>query len=516
MSQRVAWHSGARVVLLFAGLAALLAACAKDPVRVDRNRPPNTFLVAAPAESASASYRIHLFWRGEDPDGYVAGFQWAWDDSSVTAFRFTTKTDSVFELVVNDSAVIAGGSSNQPPQTSKPHTFFIRAIDNLGKPDPSLTQFNHRIYLATTQKPNVQFVGQIPSGAEVDTLCDGQPFQICWTGSDPDGSVIGYRYNAGSFNSPIVQDTCATFNDPSNPNSISLASGLYTVTVQAVDNAFALSDPGASKALIVVNRDPETWFSDTSGARDTIGYYIQPFLRGQEITPVITPFFEGDTVPYRSTVFWNWNGQDNPCDNPNGIESYSLSLTGAGRNGNDPYTIGFIQELAPGVPFTTNDPAVVGPLGFTNLILDSLDAGNGMQMLVRARDRSGRVSGLPYSGSFTFNCNFPPEVTGFTVDSTCVLGVKSKTFRWTATDFEDGFPATAYLELDGGLLTEVVRLVNTPGNQPVFTVPESVFRGFSPENPHFADIYVEDRGKFTSANKLRVVFNVDYTTSSCP
>ena len=323
MSQRVAWHSGARVVVLLVGVSAFLAACAKDPVRVDRNRPPNTYLVAAPAESATASYRIHLYWRGEDPDGYVAGFQWAWDDSSINAFRFTEKTDSIFELAVNDSDVIANGTSNLPPGTSRIHTFFIRAVDNLGKPDPNLTQFNHRIYSASTVKPIVQYVGQYPSGAEIDTLCDGEPFEVCWTGSDPDGSVIGYKFDVGSFSSPILQDTCVTFNDPSDPRSISLSSGLYTITVQAVDNAFALSDPGASKALIVVNRDPSTWFTDGSGGRNApVGYYIQPFLQGQPVPPVIKQFAEGDTVPYRSTVWWNWDGQDNLCDTPNGIESF--------------------------------------------------------------------------------------------------------------------------------------------------------------------------------------------------
>jgi len=516
MPQRVTWHAGARVVVLLVGLAGLLAACAKDPVRVDRNRPPNTYLVAAPAESATASYRIHLYWRGEDPDGYVAGFQWAWDDSSVNAFRFTTKTDSVFELAVNDSDVIAGGTSNQPPGTSRVHTFFIRAVDNLGKPDPNLTQFNHRIYSASTLKPTVSYVGPYPSGAEVDSLCDGEPFEVCWSGTDPDGSVIGYKFDVGSFSSPIVQDTCVSFNDPSNPRSISLSSGVYTITVQAVDNAYALSDPGASKALIVVNRDPSTWFTDASGGRgEPVGYYIQPFLQGQPVPPVIRQFAQGDTVPYRSTVWWNWNGQDNPCDTPNGVEAMSISLSQGSRNGGDPYTIGFIDELSPGVPFNTNDPVVVGPLGFTNFILDSLDAGNGMKMLVRGRDLSGRVSGIDFSGTFTFNCNFSPVLTGFTVRDSCVLGVRNKLFQWTATDLEDGFPATAELALDN-LEIQFARLVNTPNNQPMWLIPESVFRAFSPSNPHFVEIRVQDRGDYWSANKMRVTFDVDYSTSSCP
>jgi len=251
MSQRVAWRFGARVVVMLVGLAALLAACAKDPVRVDRNRPPTTYLVAAPPESGSFSYRIHLYWRGEDADGFVAGYQWAWDDSSVSSFRFTTRTDSIFELSVNDSATVAGGTSNQPPGTSRGHTFFIRAVDNLGKPDPSLTIWNHRIIISTTLKPEVEFTGSLPSGNGVDSLCDGAPFKVCWDGTDPDGfdangnpdtRVIGYKFDVGPYSSPIVTDSCVSFNDPNDPNSIALSSGIYTLTVQAVDKAYALSD----------------------------------------------------------------------------------------------------------------------------------------------------------------------------------------------------------------------------------------------------------------------------------
>ncbi len=533
MSQRVTWRFGARVVVMLVGLAALLAACAKDPVRVDRNRPPRTYLVSAPAESSTFSYRIHLYWRGEDPDGYVAGFQWAWDDSSVNAFRFTTKTDSIFELAVNDSATVAGGTSNLPPGTSKPHTFFIRAVDNLGKPDPVLTVFNRRIYLANTLKPTVQFTGAYPTGAPVDSLCNGQPFEVCWGGSDADGEVIGYKYSVGAFGSPIVRDSCVTFNDPSDPNSIALSSGLYTLTVQSVDNAYALSDPGQSTWLFIVNRDPETWFEDASGGRTTpgdgraVGYYIAPYVGGQLVPPVIRQFAEGDTVPFRSTVWWKWNGEDNPCDIPNGVDAFSISLSQGSRNNGDPYIVGLIGEISPGVPFRSNDPNVLGPLGFSNLILDSLDAGNGMKMLCRTRDVAGRISGFQFSGTFEFNCNFPPRMTGLTVRDTCVIGtganagrtVKAKAFKWTADDYEDGFPPKVIFELDGGIerreltLDQVGR--DPADGLPIYVIEESIFRGFSPENPHFVDVFVRDRGDYPSPGKRRVDFDVDYASDAC-
>jgi len=514
MSQRVAWRLGARVVVMLVGLAALLAACAKDPVRVDRNRPPRTFLVAAPPESGSFSYRIHLYWRGEDPDGFISGFQWAWDDSSVTAFRFTTKTDSIFELTVNDSATIAGGTSLQPPGTSRGHRFFIRAVDNLGKPDPVFSFFNQRILISTTVKPLVQFTGSYPSGNGVDTLCDGAPFEVCWSGRDPDGTVIGYKFDVGPFSSPIVKDSCVTFNDSSDPNSIAISSGVYTLTVQAVDNAYALSDPGASKFLFIVNHDPVSWFKNFSGGRgdpdSAVGFYIQPFFRGQRISPGIpTRFGPGATIPFRSTVFWKWGAQDIACDTPSGINAFSLALSQGSRNDGSPYIIGFLPEIEPGVPFDTNDPDALNAAGFSNLILDSLDAGIGMKMVVRARDLSNRISGLPYSGEFIFNCNFKPRLTGFTVADYCSLGQKYKLFTWTAEDEEDGFPSRAELFLENNLETRIIRDRNTA------FIPERIFRDFSGNNPHVAEVRVIDRGGFASDERLKVTFDVDYADSTC-
>src|SRR6266850_1470840 len=166
---------------------ALFTSCAKNPLIVDRNRPPRTYLVAAPLDSTishptatgvSYSYRVHLYWRGEDPDGYVVGFLWAFDDSSAGHFHFTTKTDSIFDLTVNDSTDITGGSSIIG--STRFHTFFVRAVDNLGKPDPNVIIFNRTTFKASTIRPHVRFIGGIPSGLGVDTLSDGQPFKVCF------------------------------------------------------------------------------------------------------------------------------------------------------------------------------------------------------------------------------------------------------------------------------------------------------------------------------------------------
>lgn len=489
---------------------------------MDRNRPPRTFLVSAPAESSSWSYHVHLYWRGEDSDGYVTGFLWAWDDSSIGAYRYTTKTDSTFDLDVNDSTLLVGGGTSQvQPGQTKPHTFYIRAVDNLGKSDPVGTIFNHRVYNASTDEPSVRFVGALPSGAGIiDTLCDGAPFKICWTGSDPDGYVAYYRWDMGPYSSPLQTDTCAVFNDPNVPGSPPITSGVYTFTVTAVDNAFAASKASSGgRFLLVANHDPDTWFVDSSGGTgEPVGHYYQPYRDGQPVNPTeVHTFSQGDTIPYRSTVWWSWGSSDDHsgsgCSEGNIISGWSLILRTGTRNNFEPYVIGYQDQICTdgaGAPvrFTTNDPAVVlQECNLQSLVLDSLDAGRGMQVTVASRDGSGRVDGSP--ASFSFNCDFPPHIDSlFVQDVTPTSGPNAgqpcKRFYWVARDPEDGFTKEAEITMDG-----IQKIQLTSWEQEVI-IPESRFRSFSPLNPHTVEVRVSDRAHIRSDQVLSIQFDVTY------
>lgn len=510
------WRSFARVVVPVICCLAVVVSCAKDPLRVDRNRPPSTFLVSAPAESSAASYRIHLYWRGEDTDGYVSGFLWAWDDSTIGAFRYTTRTDSTFELEVNDSTTLLSGTGQQQPGVAKNHTFFIRAVDNLGKADPRLTTFNRRIYNATTDKPSVRFVGAIPSGIGIDTLCDGQPFKICWTGNDPDGYVAYYRWDIGPYSSPLITDTCAVFNDPNTPGSPPISSGVYTFTVTAVDNAFSASDAGSGgRILLVENHDPETWFLDSSGGKgQPVGYYYKIYDGGQPVNPTVpVTFAQGDTVPYRATVWWKWDGSDAVCNEGDKLSGWSLILRTGTRNNLEPYVIGFLDTLCVDptdgpVRFRTNDPrSVLDKCQLQSLVLDSLDGGRNMLVTVASRDASGRSDGTP--ASFAFNCNFPPNITGLAVADTIPptgpnANQKCKRIYWTAWDPEDGYPKESQITLDG------FQRIRQTGFEQEYIIPESRFFPLSPLNPHTVEVRVGDRAGFLSDEILSVQLSVTY------
>ncbi len=504
------WRSLALVVLLSVSVGFLIS-CSKDPLRADRNRPPQTFLVAAPVDTSVAvlkySYRVHLYWRGEDPDGFVVGFLYSWDDSSIGAFRFTTKTDSIFELEVNDSTQIGGGTGTNP-SNSRFHTFFIRAVDNLGKPDPQATIFNSRLFNAETTSPIVTFVGPITphphfpnDPVTIDTLCEGTPFQICWRGRDPDGVVTRYRFDVGSFSSTLSTDSCATFNDPNTPGSVQLSSGRYTMTVSAVDNANAV---GKASVPVVVNRDPETWFKDKGAP---IGHYIQYHLKGQQ-TMIVGTFAPGDTVPFRSTVWWEWEGEDTGggCEK-NCLSGWSFRLLPGTRDGGEPYLIGFLDVLSAGPPlirFNNNDPNQMSQAGFANLILDSLDAGINLVAQVASRDCSGRADGTP--AFFEFHCNFRPQldslrVTPITADvgqglEPCQL------IEWFGEDFEDGFTKGALVRLDA------TRDLTFEDYEQSTIVADRVFRTLSPSGPHSVIVRVIDRALVQSENRLSVEFNL--------
>ena len=490
--------------------AASLISCEKTPLQVDRNRPPQTFLVSAPVDSSIAtlpySYRIHLFWRGEDSDGFVVGYQYSWDDSSIGAFRYTARTDSIFELLVNDSMATTGGVTN--PGTARAHRFFIRAVDNLGKPDPSFSIFNSRIFVAKTEAPTLEFVGAIPNladSADIDTLCDASRFKICWTGSDVDGNVAKYRFDVGTYNSPLITDTCAVFNDPLDPNSVTLSSGLYTMTVSAVDNANAV---GRKNVQFVVNRDPETWFLPKGAP---IGHFIQHSLYGQPVR-IEGTFAPEDTVPYRSTVWWEWDGEDvgvNNCE-ANCTSGWSIVLNPGSRNNNLQYLTGFLDTLTVGPPlirFKNNNPGPLGQAGFTSLILDSLDQGANLIVRVATRDCSNRSDGSP--AFFRFNCNFPPKLIGLTVQDTLAnpdnlpTGPEPcKYVAWTTEDYEDGVTTGATVTADN-----VNRIILFSGEQSLI-IPNRTFLALGPPGAHSVAVRVRDRAGTQSENELLVEFNV--------
>lgn len=254
-----------------------IAGCREEPPsQFDRNKPPETFLTSAPAESSLSFYRVHVHWAGFDPDGFVAHYQWVITDSMPEAeflpWSTTTRTDSIFIFNVRDDSQVLG------------RRFYVRSIDNEGRRDdtPAFTFFVSRdaIY------PEVQYIRSfgtgtllspprdttvaIDSGDEVvpnDTIPAGGSVQFAWTGVDRDtvpgqrvGRVVGFRHKLNTREIGWVGggpgDTTASYSN--------LSSGVHVLYVQAVDEAGLATDSylqSSSRRSFVANFDPDTWYA---------------------------------------------------------------------------------------------------------------------------------------------------------------------------------------------------------------------------------------------------------------
>ncbi len=247
-------------VLASTALALLLAmtllyGCrAFDPEPVILNRPPDTWIVGAPAETTGGRFQRHLYWFGSDVDGQVVQYIYAITDSTVqkpndpdgldeenerfnpaldvttlidNAERkvgWTTKSDSVFTFVVDRGSV-----------TAKDVTFHIVAVDDRGAIDRTPARLH--FFDNSLGNPEIRFelyIDEGPGGTappewklhwvgsrdQVDLAASpesssrpfigfGRRFRLTWDASSPNGPIVGYRFKAtqddGGFTPPAVE-----------------------------------------------------------------------------------------------------------------------------------------------------------------------------------------------------------------------------------------------------------------------------------------------------------------------
>jgi hypothetical protein len=124
---------------------------------IDRNKAPETWITAAPFDTITLSrgntpplgtipIRFHVYWAGSDLDGSVVGFYWAVVETLPYAspgttnlpqlpgphprdYHYTTATDTTFIFTVAEDI------------PDRQHAFFIYAVDDKGKGDPTPARF---------------------------------------------------------------------------------------------------------------------------------------------------------------------------------------------------------------------------------------------------------------------------------------------------------------------------------------------------------------------------------------
>lgn len=129
------------------------------------NQPPSTYLTVNEINTSDRlSSQVDISWWGLDPDGFVAYYEYAINDTSEGAWTRINRTDSTFILPIVDS-------------DSADVLFKIRAVDNEDLRDPSGAEL---IYPILNSDPQVQLTSTPP-----DTSYAFSSFE--WAFSDPDG-----------------------------------------------------------------------------------------------------------------------------------------------------------------------------------------------------------------------------------------------------------------------------------------------------------------------------------------
>jgi hypothetical protein len=136
----------------------------------NENQLPKTFLTVDKIDREGdfrLSSQINISWWGNDPDGYIVGYEYAINDTSEGSWTFTRRTDSTFILPITQG------------QIQDDVLFKIRAVDNNDARDPIGAKL---VFPIVNTAPNVSInQTEIPP----DTLFSIASFG--WTINDPDG-----------------------------------------------------------------------------------------------------------------------------------------------------------------------------------------------------------------------------------------------------------------------------------------------------------------------------------------
>ncbi len=188
------------LVFCLLALTVLIGCRAFVPEVVIVNKPPETYITGAPAETSGGYYHYHIYWYGTDADGLVERFVWALTDTSVQDIdtdedeedqrfnpalnistleigNWTTNTDSTFDFEIRQGSNLAYDM-----------TLHLVAVDDRGDFDRTPARL-HFISNALGQ-PVLNFTRTNGAGetfpfASLDTIAYGAYFKIAWSGSTP-------------------------------------------------------------------------------------------------------------------------------------------------------------------------------------------------------------------------------------------------------------------------------------------------------------------------------------------
>jgi hypothetical protein len=313
---------------------------------VDTNLAPETWITAAPQDTLTAHddngnlvppvtgtipFRYHLYWTGSDHDGAVVAFYWAVVETvgSVAGlpapplpgpkardYHYTAKTDSVFIFNVHEGT------------NDRQHAFYIYAVDNKGRPDPTPARLIFNSLDVFPPVPVMEAecgvsnptrgsrakglvfrasdawdgIGSIPMQRDTTiALCDtfnrrtdtkdivpiGSVVHMVWHSEVrvADNPTVAYKYKIGEGNEvEFVQvPASVTGTDYNTTDANRLGPGLKVFTLRAVDQAGAARTSPETTRRFYMNMTPETWIAgpDTVPAGNPGFYTVERYANGQ-------------------------------------------------------------------------------------------------------------------------------------------------------------------------------------------------------------------------------------------
>ncbi len=425
-----------RVGLVFCLFAITVVLGCREPLRpnVDANKPPETWITAAPFDTITLMppipplpgiipVRFHVYWAGSDVDGAVVGFYWAVTETlprpepgfpfppslpgpKPQDYRYTAKTDSIFVFTVAEDI------------PDRNHAFFIYAVDDKGRPDPTPARFifnaQHRLQPIPMilEARAVGTIYQLQPGGGVaarldtvfitdvdrlvqaprDTVAASSSLSFRWTAQVrvPGISLLGYRYklDEGTFVEVGPEVDRVVYNSGLPGDDVPPAPGTKLFVLRAVDQAFGTTD---STRRFQMNHSPDTWFSGP----DINSPSLQTNARGEKFAllsggslaaPITGTLFSPDSVitmptlrPERRTFFEIWRDTVFVRQEGDTVHLNSWIVVHNGGFDRDSEYGVKVTDLARTLPeFPPGDPPVLrpgpangSPVGFRSVITQS-------------------------------------------------------------------------------------------------------------------------------------------------
>lgn len=446
---------GVRAVFCLLAIVFVGSGCRKALTpNIDRNQAPETYITAAPFDTVTIRgpdgrpqfppiniadhtipVRFHMYWAGADKDGAVVGFYWAVTETTVAPigadfaplpgpkpsdYHFTTKTDSFFVFNVAQNV------------RDRLHAFYIYAVDDKGKADPTPAHFTFisldnyppqpviTMSTGTDTIVHVDFNGVItrevitvpvsdtlPPPARTypptDTVPARSVLNFRWFSNlrIAGSNVIGYSYkldepafvsvdssvHAVTYNSGVPDPVTHRLNGP-------IAPGTKVFTLRAEDEA---GGAGLTTRRFVMNYSPDTWWagpdpglpafqqvSDNviSGWHDGKAVTVNNFVGWQGIAGT---WMSSDSVtfrppqrPPRKTFLEIWKDKIWVRSEYDTVHMNSwVALWSGGYDKDSPYTVR-TDPLDPSLPnplgaVLTGDGRIGSPIGFRSLVIVATD-----------------------------------------------------------------------------------------------------------------------------------------------